>query len=140
MDFVTAMTVETLVHEKREHWDVLLRSHMPLEMKTIMAIWAFKRKRLPDGTILKHKARLSAHGGMQQWGVNYWETYAPLVNWTSVRFLLTIAQLSGLHSQAIDFVLVFPQSDLDVPIYMEVPAGMTIEGVENKRMYVLKLN
>ena len=40
--------------------------------------------RLPDGTLNKHKARLCAHGGMQQWGVNYWESYAPVVNWVSV--------------------------------------------------------
>ena len=42
------------------------RSEMPSNTKTIMGIWSFKRKRLPDGTLNKHKARLCAHGGMQQ--------------------------------------------------------------------------
>ncbi len=32
--------------------------------------------------------RLCAHGGMQTWGQNYWETYAPVVNWASIQILL----------------------------------------------------
>eukprot|EP00956_Cyclotella_meneghiniana_P004612 scaffold5674_cov35-Cyclotella_meneghiniana.AAC.4 len=47
---------------------------------------------------------------MQQWGVNYWESYAPVVNRISVRFLL--------------IVLAFPQEDLDTPVYMELPIGV----------------
>ena len=63
---------------------------------------------------------------MQQWGVNYWETYAPVVNWISVRFLLILGEIAGLESRAIDFVLAFPQADLDVPVYMELPHGMEV--------------
>ena len=65
---------------------------------------------MPDGTLSKHKARLCAHGDMQQWGINYWETYALVHNWSSVWFLLIIAQLSGLETKALDFVLAFPQA------------------------------
>jgi hypothetical protein len=113
---------------------------MPAEMKTIMSIWSFKRKRLPDGTLNKHKARLCAHGGMQQpLGVNYWETYAPVVNWISVRFLLIICQISCLESQALDFVLAFPQADLDTSVFMEIPIGISVDGIEQNRKYVLRL-
>ena len=48
--------------------------------KPIKAIWSFKRKHRPDGSLLKHKARLNAHGGMQIYGENYWDVYAPVVN------------------------------------------------------------
>ena len=116
--FVEAMQKEIDDHTKREHWEIILRSDMPKDMKTIMAIWSFKRKRFPDGTLNKHKARLCAHGGQQQWGVNYWETYAPVVNWISVRFLLIISQLANLETQALDFILAFPQAELDVPVYI----------------------
>ena len=64
--FVEAMQKEIYDHTKREHWEIILRSEMPNDMKTIMAIWSFKRKRFPDGTLNKHKARLCAHGGQQQ--------------------------------------------------------------------------
>ena len=70
---------------------------------------------------------------MQQWGVNYWETYAPVVNWISVRFLLTLSEIVGLESRTIDFVLAFPQAELDVPVYMELPIGMDVPGVQDSR-------
>ena len=78
---------------------------------------------------------------MQQWGVNYWETYAPVVNWVSVRFLLVLSEIVGLNNRAIDFFLAFTQAKLDVPVYMELPIGMEVvcAGV-NRRTHVLKLN
>ena len=98
----------------------------PPDVKAILAIWAFKRKRFPDGRIYKHKARLCAHGVIQKYGVNYWETYSPTVNWISVRFLMIVAQVLELYTQAIDFVLAFTQAELEVPVYMELPAGMDL--------------
>jgi hypothetical protein len=82
--FIKAMMVEVSDHESRDHWTLTKRCDMPEDTKTIMSIWSFKRKRYPDGTLNKHKACLCAHGGMQTWGQNYWETYAPVVNWASV--------------------------------------------------------
>ena len=57
---------------------------------------------------------------MQQWGIHYWETYAPVVNWINVRVLLAIAIIYELPNISIDFVLAFPQADLDVDVYMEL--------------------
>ena len=112
---------------------VILRSEVPKHVKTIMSIWSFKRKRFPGGMLNKHKDRLCAPGGHQQWGVNYWETYAPVVNWISVQFLLIISELAGLETQALDFILAFPQADLDVPVYMELPIEMDLEkGIEKR--------
>ena len=140
--FFQAMEIELNDHEERKHWTVMDRKDMPIGTKTIMAIWSFKRKRFPDGTLNKHKARLCAHGGQQTWGIDYWDTYAPVVTWASVRLLLIVAKIHGLQSKSIDFVLAFPQADLDVPVYMELPAGVNPVDVsdENRRRYVLKLN
>ena len=142
--FVEAMLKEVNDHEERHHWEVVPRSQKPQNVKSILSIWSFKRKRHPDGRLNKHKARLCAHWGMQTWGVNYWETYAPTVNWISVRFLLILAQILDLDTRAIDYVLAFPHADLEVPVYMELPAGMEIEGSKNcilklrKSLYGLK--
>ena len=116
---------------------------MPVGAKTILSIWSFKRKRIPDGTISKYKARLCAHGGMQSWGVDYREMYAPVVNWMSVRFILTVAKIHELDTKVIDFVLAFPQAKLDVDVFMEIPAGMVLSGHPGsfyRGKYVLKLN
>lgn len=137
-EFRTAMDKEIEDHEKRNHWTLMLRSQMPEGMKTIRSVWSFKRKRYPDGRILKHKARLCAHGGMQTWGENYWETYAPVVNWMSIRTLMVLSLLHDLETRSIDFVLAFPQAELDVDVYMELPYGF--EGPDQTKRYVLKLN
>ena len=137
-DFIEAMIKEVDDHSNKGHWDVVKRSEMPPGTKTILAVWAFKRKRFPDGRVNKHKARLNAHGGMQTWGVDYWETYAPVVNWLSVRTLMTLSIIHDLESRSIDFVQAFPQADLDVPVWMELPWGFDRNGEKGK--YVLKLN
>ena len=102
--FVEAMGKEVNDHESRDHWEIVRRSTIPAGVKTIQAIWSFKHKRYPNGTLNKHKARLCAHGGMQQWGVSYWETYSPVVNMPTVRLLLALCNIHGLHSKSIDFL------------------------------------
>ena len=136
-DFIKAMSVEIDDHTNRKHWQIRKRADCNYP-KTILAVWSFKRKRYPDGSLNKHKARLCAHGGMQKWGVHYWETFAPVVNWLSVRLVLVLAVLYDLPVKSIDFVLAFPQSELDVPIFMELPAGfMTQTG--NRGEYIIEL-
>eukprot|EP00957_Ditylum_brightwellii_P054375 4120020-Ditylum_brightwellii.AAC.1 len=88
---------------------------------------------------MKHKARLCPRGDMQQWGLDFWETFSPVVMWITVRTLLTIATMFGSSTQCIDFVMAFPQASLDVDIFMELPIGMTVQS-GNPRDYVLRLN
>jgi hypothetical protein len=139
-EFVKAMVKEVDDHESRNHWTVMHYCDMPSDTKTIMSIWSFKCKRYPDGRLNKHKACLCAHGRMHTWGQNYWETYAPVVNWASVRLILAIAKIHGLSSKSIDFVLAFPQADLEIPVFMELPIGFDTPNNEERRFYVLKLN
>ena len=65
-------------------------------LKTILSIWYFKRKIFPDGRLTKQKYRLCAHEVIKQRGVNYWETYAQVFNWISVRLLLDILSIHEL--------------------------------------------
>ena len=108
------------------------------QQSTILAIWSFKCKIFPDGRLLKHRARLCDHGGMHKWVINYWETYAPLVKCISVQTLLAINKIHKLRSRSIDFVLEFPQTDLDVNVYMELPISIDAHN-GGKRDYILKL-
>jgi hypothetical protein len=82
---------------------------------------------------------LNAHGGQQEEGVNYWDMYAPVVQWMSVRMMLVLTLAEKLHSRSIDFTLAYPQADLDVDIYLELPMGFQLQGGFNKRDFVLKL-
>ena len=56
--FVEAMQKEVADHELRNHWTIVHCSTVPKTAKPIQAIWSFKGKQCPDGTLVKHKARL----------------------------------------------------------------------------------
>jgi hypothetical protein len=87
-DFKTAMLQEVNAHTENDHWEVWKKADVPANQDILPAIWAFKRKRRIDTrAVYKHKARLNIHGGKQKHGVNYWETYSPVVNWFSIRLL-----------------------------------------------------
>ena len=73
-------------------------------------------------------------------GVNYWEMYSLVVNWISVRLLLTNCHLHKLESDSIDFVLPFSQVDLDVDIYMEIPQGIDVDGTQKRQILKLLKN
>ena len=51
-----------------------------------------------------------------------------------------MAKIHGLPSRSIDFVLAFPQADLEVPVYMELPLGFDAPDNESRKFYVLRLN
>jgi hypothetical protein len=81
VEFKKAMLLEVDAHTKNEHWEVWARADVPAHQDILPAVWAFKRKRRIDTReVYKYKARLNIHGGMQKHGVNYWETYPPVVN------------------------------------------------------------
>jgi hypothetical protein len=52
---------------------------LPPKAKLLNAIWSYRRKRSPAGALLKYKARICTDGSQQEYGVDYWETYAPVV-------------------------------------------------------------
>lgn len=99
IEFMKAMQEEINKHEVRSHWKMIPRTDIPPKTKVIQAIWEFKRKGAPSGEILCHKARLCAHGGQQQWGENYWETFAPVVNWLSVRTMLVLSLIHDMNTR-----------------------------------------
>lgn len=123
--FIAAMIKEINDHESNHHWVLVPRKDIG-NSPTVKAIWSFKRKRRPDGSLLKHKARLCAHGGMQVHGINYWDTYAPVVNWITIRMMLTLSAIHGLYTTSIDFTLAFPQAEIETTIYMEIPVGCNV--------------
>ena len=118
------------------------RKDLPPGAKTIMDICSFKKKLYPDGSINKNKSRLCAHGGHKIWGQYYWNTYAPIVTWDSVRLILVVAKIHNIDTKSIDFVLAFPEADLTIPLHMELPVGVTPidETDSNRRRYVFRPN
>jgi hypothetical protein len=77
--------------------------------------------------LLKHKSRICIDGSKQQYGVDYWETYAPVVHWSTVRMVLVLAALLKLTSRQVDYTQAFPQAPLDDDVFMRIPPGWRYE-------------
>ena len=90
--------------------------------------WAVHRKRHPDGRVKKLKARFCARGDKKIEGVDFFETYAPVVSWNTVRSLLALAVHLGLAFCQVDYTSVFVHADLNDEVYVEMPQGFRQEG------------
>ena len=77
---------------------------------------------------MKQKTRLCAHEVMQKWRVTYWKTCAPVLNWISVRTILAISSIHELPIIPTDFLLAFPQDDLDVDFFVDIVLRMGVDG------------
>ena len=101
-------TCYTMAAKRREwrqamnlEFDALLQNHtwtlVPSHpsQNLIGCKWVFQVKRKADGSVERHKARLVAKSFHQLSGVDYDETYSPVIKPTMVRIMLSIAISSG---------------------------------------------
>lgn len=119
--FVEAMYKELNDHIQRSHWTIVPRSSIPKHKRALPMVWSYKRKRDPLGNIIKWKARLCAGGHRSMENIDYWDTYSPVVSWSTVRLMIVFALLHNWHMESIDFVLAYPQAPVKTDIYMQPP-------------------
>ena len=105
---------------------------MPPGKTAIGSKWVFKTKINADGSINKHKARLVAQGYAQQHGIDYEETFAPVVKYVSLRTVLAIANQRNMELHQMDVNSAYLNGDIDVDIYMKQPEGFVDPANPNK--------
>jgi len=138
-EFRRAMFKEVESHVTNKHWELVKRADLPAGTEVLPAVWAFRRKRrIASQEVYKWKARINLHGGKQTKNVNYWETYSPVVGWSTIRTFLILMLINGWSSRQVDFVLAFPQADIECEMFMEVPQGFNVDG--NRGDYCLRLH
>ena len=82
--------------------------------------WVFQRKRTPDGNVKSHKARMVARGDLEQ---GIFQTFAPVVAWSTVRLFLVLSLVLAWYTCSIDFSSTFVQAALEKSVWLHVPRG-----------------
>ena len=138
-EFIKSIVKEVNDHIEAKHWELIPREQVPEGVTVLPSVWSMKRKRnIKTRQVYKHKARLNVHGGKQEFGVNYFETFAPVIAWFTIRLILILAQMNGYHTRQIDYVLAFPQAEIEFDMYMELPRGIETK-YGKQHTHVLKL-
>ena len=110
---------------------------IPSHKKPIGVKWVYRTKLNSDGSVNKHKARLVVKGYAQMFGVDFWETFAPIACLDTIKLLLSlIAQIKWKIYQ-LDVKSIFLNGYLEVEIFVKQPKGFDIKGKEEK-VYLLK--
>lgn len=74
-------------------------------------------------SIVRHKARLVARGFTQEYGIDYLETFSPVVRFTSLRSILAIAASQNMHMKQFDVKTAFLNGELEETVFMKQPIG-----------------
>lgn len=120
-----AMTNEMDAMDLNQTWHI---TDLPPGNKAIECHWIYKIKFLSDGNIERYKARLVAQGNRQTEGVDYDETFAPVVKMATIRMFLKVATSKKWVVHQMDVHNAFFHGDLDEEVYMKLPPGFHASG------------
>ncbi|CAM8984564.1 unnamed protein product [Rhodiola kirilowii] len=114
------MQKEILALEHNQTWEL---TTLPIDKQAVDCKWVFKIKHNSDGTVERYKARLVAKGFTQIEGIDYHDTFAPVVKMTTVRCVLVVAAVRKWPLFQLDVNNAFLHGLLDEDVYMKLPSG-----------------
>lgn len=115
-----AMTDEFEALSSNGTWTLCPR---PSNQHVIHCKWVYKIKRKADGSVERFKARLVAKGFEQQAGVDYTDTFSPVIKPATIRLLLALAVSFDWPIRQLDISNAFLHGHLTEEVYMEQPQG-----------------
>ena len=115
-----AMEAEFEALQANKTWILVPR---PPGTNIVGSKWIFKTKFRPDGSVDKYKARLVARGFTRQYGIDYHDTFSPVVKPVTVHLVLSLAVSRGWCLRQIDVSNAFLHGFLSEEVYMQQPPG-----------------
>ncbi|KAH9717287.1 retrovirus-related pol polyprotein from transposon RE1 [Citrus sinensis] len=130
-----AVQDEVTALEKNRTWVI---TDLPAGKRPVGCRWIFTIKHKADGSIERLKARLVAKGFTQSYGIDYQETFAPVVKLNTIRVLLSLATNFDWSLHQLDIKNAFLNGDLEEEVYIEVPHGIESSHIKSKVCKLLK--
>ena len=115
-----AIQEELDAHQANETYRI---APLPPGRKAISSRFVFKTKVDEHGTPVRYKARWVAKGFQQREGVDYFETFAPTLRWSTFRFLCAVSVQRDLELTALDVATAFLVPPIKEEVYMLPPPG-----------------
>jgi hypothetical protein len=75
------------------------KTNIPAKTRYLDLIWTYRRKRRKDGSLKKYKARLCVNGIRQIQGIDYTESFTPMVQWSTIRMVNTLDAMHNLKGK-----------------------------------------
>jgi hypothetical protein len=132
--WVQAMENEHQALLRNGTWHLVPR---PKGKNVIGCKWVYKVKRKADGSVERYKARLVAKGYKQRYGLDYEDTFSPVVKAATIRLVLSVAVSKGWILRQLDVQNAFLHGILEEEVYMQQPPGYEDDRYPN---YVCKLD
>lgn len=115
-----AMKAELQSMAINEAWTLV---NHPENKKIVKNKWMFRTKRNSLGDIVRYKARLVAKGFTQEFGIDYYKTFSPVVKHSSIRLLIALSAELDLDIDHLDVDTTSLNGELSEKIYMYQPEG-----------------
>jgi len=98
----------------------------PKDRKVVGSKWVFRIKQGPDGTVQKYKACVIAQGFTQVEGLDYDQTFAPIIKFPSFRTIIALAAEHDWDIHQMDVKATYLNGKLKEEIFMEAPSGFDV--------------
>lgn len=128
-----AMEEELVSFKKNEAWEVVDK---PEQGTVVQCKWVF-RKKLDSDNNVRFRARLVAKGFTQKAGIDYNQTFSPVLRYSTLKLLFALTVKYDLEMTHLDVTTAFLNGHLNETVYMHLPTNFPCQDRINK---VLKLN
>eukprot|EP00253_Pinus_taeda_P026342 PITA_26342 len=109
--------------EKNKTWELVPRQQ---DKNVIGTKWIFKNKLNENGEVVRNKEKLVCKGYVQQEGINFEETFAPVARLEAIRILLALSSFQKFKVFQMDIKFAFLNGDLNEEVYIEQPDGFIL--------------
>jgi hypothetical protein len=122
----------------REEYQSLMKNRtwtltdLPKGRNAIGTKWVFKLKTDQNGNPIRHKARLVAQGFRQKPGLDFQDTFAPVMSTVSLRMLLSLAAHEDQEIHQMDVETAYLNGEIEEEIYIKQPSGFVQKGNEHR--------